>query len=65
MDNATHQRWLDQLAEYDVEAVILDRHDDGEWVKIFQRQPAWSVDFEDAESVVFVPAIPGLVELRS
>ena len=65
MDNATHQRWLVQLAQYDVEAVVLDRRADGEWVEIFQRQPAWSVDFEDAQAVVFVPTTPGLLELRS
>ena len=63
MDNATHQRWLDQLTEYDVEAIILDRRDDSEWVEIFQHQPTWSVDFEDAQAVIFVPATPNLVEV--
>jgi len=65
MEYATHQRWLDQLDENDVEAIILDRHDDGEWVEVFQAQPAWTIDFEDAQAVIFVRTTPGPVDLRS
>jgi len=54
----TDQNWLDQLDEYDVQSVVLDLHSDGDLVDIFRRQPAWTVDFEDGEAVIFLRNAP-------
>ena len=53
MQDPTSQRWLDQLDEYGVECVILDLQIDSDLVRLFQRQPAWTVDFEDGQAVIF------------
>lgn len=53
--------WLERLDEDGVEFVILDLHGDSDLVEIFRPQPAWTVDFEDGEAVVFVRAASELM----
>jgi len=53
--------WPQVLDEYGVQFLVLNRHDDGDLLKIFRSQPGWTVDFEDEEAVIFVRAdIPNL-----
>ena len=53
---ATGADWLAVLEAWDVGTVVLDRRSDAGWVTLFRRQPAWQVDFEDEEVVIFVRA---------
>jgi hypothetical protein len=48
--------WLSQIDQYGVEFAILDLHDDSDLVEAFRLQPAWTVDFEDGEAVIFTRA---------
>ena len=53
--------WLDQLDEHGVEFVILDLHGDSDLAEILRLQPAWTVDFEDGEAVIFARAASRLM----
>ena len=50
------KRWLEQLDEAGVQFVILDPRSDGDLLQVLQSQPGWTVDFEDAEAVIFAAA---------
>lgn len=50
------QDWLEQLDEADVEFVIVDPHSDAGLLRVLRLQVGWTVDFEDAEAVVFAAA---------
>lgn len=49
---ATGEDWLGILEEYDVQFLVLDPHTDSGLLSLFQSQPEWTVDFEDAEAVI-------------
>jgi len=51
-----NQDWVGVFDEYGVEFVLLDRQDDGGLVEILRTEPAWQVDLEDGEVVIFVRA---------
>ena len=48
--------WSAVLDEHDVRFLVLDRHDDSDLLKLFRSQPAWTVDFEDGEAIIFARA---------
>lgn len=50
------QDWLEQLDEAGVEFVIVDPHSDADLLRVLRSQADWTVDFEDAEAVVFAAA---------
>jgi len=50
------KRWLEQLDEAGVQFVILDPRSDGDLLQVLQSQSGWTVDFEDAEAVIFAAA---------
>jgi hypothetical protein len=52
-------RWLREIDAHNVEFVILDPYGDSDLVEIFRHQPAWAVDFEDEEAVIFAHAAFG------
>ena len=48
--------WVEMFDEYGVQFLILDRHDDGDLLNLFQSQPGWALDFQDEEAVIFARA---------
>jgi hypothetical protein len=60
-ETEVNRYWLEQLDEDGVEFVILDLHGDSDLLEIFRLQPAWTVDFEDGEAVIFVRAASRLM----
>jgi hypothetical protein len=48
----TNEDWLGIIEEYGVQFLVLDPYTDGELLSLFQSQPDWTVDFEDAEAVI-------------
>ena len=51
-----NEDWLGIFEKYDVQFLVLDSHDDGDLLKLFQTRPDWTVDFEDEEAVIFARA---------
>jgi hypothetical protein len=51
-----NEHWLGIFEKYDVQFLVLNRHDDSDLLKLFRSQPGWTVDFEDGEAVIFVRA---------
>ena len=47
------ENWLQLLDEENVQLVILDAQLDLELVNAIRSQPAWNIDFEDNELVIF------------
>ncbi len=45
--------WVEVFNEYGVQFLILDRHDDGDLLNLFQSSPGWALDFKDEEAVIF------------
>ena len=57
--------WVEMFDEYGVQFLILDRHDDGDLLNLFQSQPGWALDFQDEEAVIFARAdIPPTYQLN-
>ena len=48
--------WVEMFDEHGVQFLILDRHDDGDLLNLFQSQPGWALDFQDEEAVIFARA---------
>ena len=48
-----NENWPGMFDEYGVQFLILDRHEDGDLLNLFQAQPGWVVDFEDERAVIF------------
>ncbi len=48
--------WLQMLDEENVQFIILDLQSDADLVEIIRLQSKWTVDFEDAELVIFTSA---------
>ena len=48
--------WLEQLDEAGVEFVIVDPHSDADLLQALRSEAGWTVDFEDADAVVFAAA---------
>ncbi len=48
-----NENWPGMFDEYGVQFLILDRHEDGDLLNLFQAQPGWVVDFEDEGAVIF------------
>ncbi len=42
------------LDEYGVESMVYDSHQDAQWIQFFRVNPAWVIDFEDQDAVLFV-----------
>jgi len=53
---ANNEDWLGIFEKYDVQFLVLDRHDDSDLLKPFQTRPDWAVDFEDEEAIIFARA---------
>ncbi len=51
-----NENWPGVFDEYGVQFLILDRHEDGDLLNLFQAQPGWVVDFEDERAVIFARA---------
>jgi len=51
-----NEDWVGVFDEYGVEFVLLNLQDDSGLVEILRTEPAWQVDLEDGEVVVFVRA---------
>jgi len=48
----TTEDWLGIIEGYGVQFLVLDPHADSDLLSLFQSQPEWTVDFEDAEAVI-------------
>jgi uncharacterized radical SAM superfamily protein len=48
--------WLQMLDEENVQFIILDLQSDADLVETIRSQSKWTVDFEDAELVIFTSA---------
>jgi hypothetical protein len=48
--------WLQMLDEENVQFIVLDSQTDADLVETIRSQPEWTVDFEDAELVIFTSA---------
>jgi hypothetical protein len=51
-------RWLAVLDQYRVEYLILDPRHDGALLAAASRHPAWTVDYDDGESVLLARSSP-------
>lgn len=51
-----NENWPGVFDEYGVQFLILDRHEDGDLLNLFQAEPGWVVDFEDERAVIFARA---------
>ncbi len=48
------------LDDYHIQVLALDMSEDQCLVQLFRSQPAWSVDFEDDQIILFTRANPSL-----
>ena len=52
--SSVNENYPQVLDEYGVQFLVLDCHSDADLLEMFRSQPAWTVDFEDEEEVIFV-----------
>jgi len=52
--SGVNENWPQVLDEYGAQFLVLDCHSDADLLEMFRSQPAWTVDFEDREAVIFV-----------
>jgi len=48
-----NENWPQVLDEYGVQFLVLDCRSDADLLEMFRSQPAWTIDFEDGEAVIF------------
>jgi hypothetical protein len=53
-------RWLATLDAYGVQYLILDTKRDHELVRLVQSNPEWTIDFQEADSILFARTQPHL-----
>ena len=48
--------WSHVLEKHGIQFVVLSRSQDKKLVKALRRQPGWSVDFKDQDTIIFARA---------
>lgn len=52
------QYWLGMLDEHGVQFLVLNRHSDGELLRLARAHPGWTVDSEDGETMILIRTNP-------